>query len=160
MPMRCKVCDHKKRNEIEQAFVSESFRNIAKRFGMDASSVFRHKRDHCAAPLESVAVERKALMAEDLIGYLNDSLKQLGEIAIEARAAEDFRASVAAIAERTSTTLTTWQLLHPEPKQSSELPRATYGWTDQPTERSSTVPLPGKTDSTNAGLDTKASVVQ
>src|SRR5215212_5535584 len=45
---KCKVCSHPQRAELTRALVLniESDRGIAKQFGLTASSVFRHRRNH------------------------------------------------------------------------------------------------------------------
>lgn len=47
MARACTVCTHAEREAIETALVQrETNRTIAKRFGLSASAVFRHERDH------------------------------------------------------------------------------------------------------------------
>jgi transposase len=52
MPRRCTVCDHPERHGINEALVSgESYRSVAKRFGLSGSAVYRHKTEHLPAHL-------------------------------------------------------------------------------------------------------------
>jgi transposase len=52
MPRRCTVCDHPEIHSIDQALVSgESYRSVAKRFGLSESAVYRHKTEHLPAHL-------------------------------------------------------------------------------------------------------------
>ncbi len=158
---RCTVCDHAQRKEIDQAYVSGSLRGIAAQFNLSATAVGRHKKQCLLGAVERVSSISKQKLGNDLLKYLQDSIEQLGNIADRAVKAQDFRAAVAAITERTTTTLTTWQLLNPEPKQSSESPKAHYGWVDRPvTAKSDTERFPAKGDSTIAEQDSRASAVQ
>lgn len=54
---QCTICNHPQRLEIDKALVSgESYRSVAKRFGVTDSAVGRHKRGgHIAAQIAKVA---------------------------------------------------------------------------------------------------------
>jgi hypothetical protein len=44
MPRPCRACSNRRRAEIDQALAAgESFRNAARRFGISATALFRHK---------------------------------------------------------------------------------------------------------------------
>jgi len=76
---------------IETAAASESLRIVAKRFGITVSSLNRHKHNCSADALHAAQSTAKKNLALDLIGYLQNSLEQLGDIASKAIEAQDFR---------------------------------------------------------------------
>lgn len=100
MPRTCTVCSHRKLSEIDAALVSnESFRNIAKRFGVSASAVYRHQQQHISgAPDQVNAValtpQPETLMAK--IIQLGDEARRLGK---KAEDAGDLRGALAAVRE-------------------------------------------------------------
>jgi hypothetical protein len=68
MPRSCTVCSHAERSAIDRALVDgESFRNIAERFGLSATAIFRHKADHLPAHLVDAQDAADAADADDLL---------------------------------------------------------------------------------------------
>lgn len=62
MPRACSVCNHPKKREIDAALVSgDSYRNVAKRFGISATAAFRHQ-EHIGKAL--VKAEKARLIGE------------------------------------------------------------------------------------------------
>ena len=54
--MKCTVCSHEEREEIDRALVrGEGLRALARRYGASHSAMFRHKRDHIPAELALTA---------------------------------------------------------------------------------------------------------
>ena len=46
----CKTCNHPQRDEIEQAVMTESVRQVAKRYGLSRTGLLNHMRQHFAVP--------------------------------------------------------------------------------------------------------------
>ena len=68
MPMKCRVCGHKKRLEIDRALLEgQSLRDIARRTGTTASSLQRHKADHLAKHLVKAHEAREVARADSLL---------------------------------------------------------------------------------------------
>jgi transposase-like protein len=67
MPRRCTVCDHPEKHSIDEALVSgESYRSVAKRFGLSESAVYRHKSEHLPAHLLGAKEVGEVARADDL----------------------------------------------------------------------------------------------
>jgi len=47
---QCKTCNHPKRAEIEKALMTESFRTVAKRYGIGKEALRNHMRYHFKIP--------------------------------------------------------------------------------------------------------------
>lgn len=109
----CTICRSQQRPEIDAALVAgDSLRGVAKRFGVSAAAVFRHKRDHLASRIAKAqaAVERAVQRKVDAVvvaefkegSSLLDRLKSLNQetIAIlqEAREKRDNYTALSAIA--------------------------------------------------------------
>jgi len=65
MPRSCTVCSHSERSAIDEALFrnTASFRNVAKRYGVTTSALFRHKQHsvrECAEPLENLSPRKRA----------------------------------------------------------------------------------------------------
>ena len=69
----CTICRHPKREEIDRALVRNEagYRTVAARFGISASALFRHKREHLPAliakGLEALGVTVQASSPDDAI---------------------------------------------------------------------------------------------
>ena len=100
MPRTCTVCKHRKSSQIDAALVgNESFRNIAKRFGVSPSAVYRHQQQHLLeAPCETseVALAPKPDTLMGKIIQLGDEARRLGK---KAEDAGDLRGALAAVRE-------------------------------------------------------------
>lgn len=105
---KCVACASPDREEIDKALVGgESFRVVAKRFGMTATSLVRHKRDHITPALVNVRNRRVEEGARKLIDRLEDMAHQSEHILDLAIEAKNTTAAMAAI----RTTLATYELL-------------------------------------------------
>lgn len=59
MPQICSICRHQQRAEIDAALIGgEAHRRVAKRFGVSAPSVFRHRANCIAARLARAVSQR------------------------------------------------------------------------------------------------------
>lgn len=66
----CTVCQHEKRQEIDEALIAGvSGAKIAKRFGLAATSILRHRRNHLVPDLingeERIVAAQRAIAAQD-----------------------------------------------------------------------------------------------
>lgn len=58
---RCSICTHREAEQINAALVeNESLRNIAKRFGISAAAVFRHKAEHISETMAKAQGAKEA----------------------------------------------------------------------------------------------------
>ena len=100
MPRTCTVCSHPKVSQINAALLgSESFRNVAKRFGASASAAYRHQREHLRGAQGSAKEVSEAAPADTLMGriiQLGEEARRLGK---KAEAAGDLRGAMAAVHE-------------------------------------------------------------
>ena len=71
---QCSICNHPQRIEIDTALVAgETYRNIAKQFGVTYSSVGRHKRDgHIAEHIAKAAQKKEIKGATTLKKIVED----------------------------------------------------------------------------------------
>jgi transposase-like protein len=67
---RCTVCDHPKVNEINTLLVRQgaSYREIAARYTLKSSSLYRHRSEHIPERIAKAANVREMLAANDLLG--------------------------------------------------------------------------------------------
>jgi hypothetical protein len=78
MPRVCTVCTHRERVSIDVALVDgDAFRNIAERFGLSATAVFRHKADHIPAALTQAQEAENVSQADDLLGQVRKRQAQV-----------------------------------------------------------------------------------
>lgn len=101
VPRRCTICTHPQREEIDRALVEgESFRNMARRFGVSLGALHRHRthiRDDVQQAIEAKAV-RSGRSVLDRIRELNREARSLLE---EARSRGRYAAAVQAIGAAT-----------------------------------------------------------
>jgi transposase-like protein len=67
MPRRCTICDHPRQSEIDRALLrgEGGYRDIAKRFGISSSALFRHRHSHLVKLVaHGLAAEQRAVEAE------------------------------------------------------------------------------------------------
>lgn len=72
MPMRCTVCAHAKRREIDRALAlgQEANRDIALRFGVTRMSLWRHRDDHLPVRLAKAQEALDVRAALDVVEQL------------------------------------------------------------------------------------------
>lgn len=112
MPRKCSICSHEQRQAIDEAILAgESFRNIAKRFRTNVSTVFHHKRDHVGESIRTLQETDEVLRGESLIEYVHklrertESLYQEAtQLLHEAKAAKDLKGALSAIREAANVT--------------------------------------------------------
>lgn len=71
VPRTCSVCNHRSRQAIEEGLLAgEAFRNIAKRFGMSPTALFRHKSEHLLQSLQASQAAGEVLRADALVDHV------------------------------------------------------------------------------------------
>jgi len=98
MTMRCTVCRHQQRKEIDAALPHASDRGIAGRFNLKHSAVERHRKAHLLPQLARAA-KRAELNAERLVVDLVENHVVTMEQRDDAIAARDRRATAALVRE-------------------------------------------------------------
>jgi len=78
---QCSICNHPQRVEIDTALVSgESYRSVAKRFGVTDSAIGRHKRNgHIAEQIAKAAKKKEIKQAEQITAAVEE--KERHEVA-------------------------------------------------------------------------------
>jgi hypothetical protein len=100
MPRRCTVCDHPERHSIDIALVSGApYRNVAKRFALSESSVYRHKTEHLLAHLLKAREVEEVAQADDLLEQVRHLQTHALEILERAEKAGDLRTALTAISQ-------------------------------------------------------------
>jgi transposase-like protein len=100
MPRRCTVCDHLKRQSIDEALVTGApYRSVAKRFGLSESSVYRHKIEHLPAHLLKAREAEEVATADDLLDQVRNLQAHSLDILERAEKAGDLRIALAAISQ-------------------------------------------------------------
>jgi hypothetical protein len=101
VPRKCSVCEHPKRQEIEQATLAgEAFSAIAQRYALSRDSVRRHKESgHIDAKLVAASEATEVAQADDLLQQLVGIRADADRIMRKAERAKDYRAAVSAIRE-------------------------------------------------------------
>lgn len=105
MSLRCTVCPHPARKEIDEAILlGEPYRAVAARFGLGRSSLARHLEAHVGPQIERAARAKDQIGALDLWKRLAgiettarrhvETLERLGQ---EAERAKDLRSAIAAV---------------------------------------------------------------
>jgi hypothetical protein len=71
MPRVCTICTHQQRSDIEAALVGGgTFRNIAKRFSVSATALFRHRKEHLPGQLVEAQKQEDLGKALDVVRQL------------------------------------------------------------------------------------------
>jgi transposase-like protein len=101
MPRTCTVCRHSERAQIDNALVSGTgtFRSLASRFGLSASSVRRHRRDHLPDTLVRAHAAKEIADAESLADQARALRARTLRLLAKAEADGDTENELAAIRE-------------------------------------------------------------
>ena len=90
MPRRCTICTHPERHAIHKALVGGgTFRNIAGRFRISTTALFRHKRDHLPVHLAKAREAEEIDEAIDVIQQLKAINAACLEVLTKARASNN-----------------------------------------------------------------------
>ena len=99
MPRTCTVCTHAKRSQVEQALVSgESYRDIARRFGVSKDALARHRSEHLPRELAKATEAAEIARADTLLERLLSLNCETLLILAEARKGKDNYLALQAIA--------------------------------------------------------------
>jgi transposase-like protein len=100
MPRRCTVCDHLRRQSIDEALVTGApYRSVAKRFGLSESAVYRHKTEHLPAHLLKAREAEEVAQADDLLEQVRHLQAHALDILERAEKTGDLRTALAAISQ-------------------------------------------------------------
>jgi hypothetical protein len=85
MGTKCRVCAHPKRQRIDKELVMrwrtrDGFRNIAKRYGLHPSSMYRHFGEHLPAELRESERARRELSADNLVANLQVHWRRMDKL--------------------------------------------------------------------------------
>ena len=100
MPRKCTICSHPQIEAINRALVeNESFRYVAKQFGISSTALHRHKSEHIPAELAMAKQAEKVTKADDLLSQVRGLQTRALYILQRAEEAGDLRTAVMAIRE-------------------------------------------------------------
>src|SRR4051794_2215626 len=99
MPQHCTVCAHPERLAIEREMMAlRPFRDMAGRFGLSKSAIFRHHDEHLSAAIVKASRVGEIARADDLVDRLIALARETQAILDRAKAAEDDELALRAIA--------------------------------------------------------------
>ena len=102
MSVRCSVCKHSNRAEIDQLLVAgESLRSVADRFGLHYSSLSRHKR-HISQQIGKVRALQEfseLQQGKSILQQIEDLHTRALDLLVKAENAGDIRTAIQAIRE-------------------------------------------------------------
>ena len=87
MPRRCTICAHPAHEAIDQTLVTgeAGYRNIAERFGLSSTAVYRHKQEHLSQALAQAHAAHEVSQADTLLDQLQAITTETRAILREAR---------------------------------------------------------------------------
>ena len=98
MARRCTVCDHRQREEIDRQLVcGESYRDIARQFGLSKDAVSRHKESHIPDALVEAQDAGEVAQGDTLLAQVKALQSEAQDILGEARAAGDLKTALIGI---------------------------------------------------------------
>ena len=99
MPRNCSVCAHPERLAIEREMMAlRPFRDMAGRFGLSKSALFRHHDDHLSAAVVKASRIGEITRADDLVDRIIVLARETQAVLDRAKAAEDDELALKAIA--------------------------------------------------------------
>jgi hypothetical protein len=100
MPMRCTICDHQAKNDIDrELFGTSSLRDIASRYRVGKDALARHRDNHLAARLARSIARREDMDAARLTDWLVGLNDQTLAIMMRAQQEDDLATALKAVAE-------------------------------------------------------------
>ena len=100
MSRKCTICHHNEREALDKALVArESFRHIAKRYGVSTAALVRHSDDHIPAALVKAKNAADAAHADSLLAQVVDLRDKALGVLKKAESSDDLRVAIAAIRE-------------------------------------------------------------
>jgi transposase-like protein len=103
--LRCTVCDHRQRGDIDRALVEGgSVRDVARRFGVGRNAAHRHRKGgHIAEALAKASEAADVARGDDLLARVRDLEGRALRILDRAERAGELRVALRAVAEVRST---------------------------------------------------------
>ena len=99
MPRVCKACNHPEREIIDKYLIEgKSIRNIAERYSLSSTSVYRHK-SHLNGTLVKAKGVKEIAQADNLMEQISSLQARALNILSKTEEAEDWRAATGAIRE-------------------------------------------------------------
>lgn len=99
MPRTCTCCTYPKRTEIDSALTEgQSYRNIAKQFGVSVAAIQRHK-EHAKLAIQKAVQAYQEQNEQTILGQVRDVHTRTMSVLIEAEKAKDPSVMLRAIAE-------------------------------------------------------------
>jgi hypothetical protein len=99
MPQHCTVCAHPERLAIEREMMAlRPFRDMAGRFGLSKSALFRHHDEHLSAAIVKASRIGEIARADDLVDRIIVLARETQAVLDRAKAAEDDELALRAIA--------------------------------------------------------------
>lgn len=94
MAMKCSICTHPERADIDKALISgQSNRSIAAQYNLSVTSVRRHKAAHLPEHLAKAKEAEQVTKADDLISDLQYLRQMAVDFLEQAKAEQDMRAA-------------------------------------------------------------------
>lgn len=108
--MKCTICNHPDRREIDEQIVAGTpVRDIAGRFGISKSAVYRHKKNHLPSSLAKARESEEVAQADDLLGRIRglqqrslrilNTAEQSGELKTALKAIRETRENIKLLAQ-------------------------------------------------------------
>lgn len=111
MPLKCSICFHERRKEIDAALVAgTSLRTVADRFGSSKTSLIRHKM-HASQSIVRASEKREERFGANLVDELLRINRKAWELLAKMEAEGDHRGSVVALREVTECVSTQDEIL-------------------------------------------------
>jgi hypothetical protein len=99
LPRTCRACGSPQRKAIDAALAAgESFRHIAKRFGISSAALFRH-RTHNSVLIVRAAEKREERLGDNLLDEIRRMNRKAWELLAKMEAEGDHRGSIVALRE-------------------------------------------------------------
>jgi hypothetical protein len=99
MPRTCTACSNPHRDDIDRLLLEGTpLRNIAKRFSLSATGLFRHNK-HLSTTLANSHKEAEILRADGLLEHLNHLTAEAARLKQKAEKAKDYRTALAGVRE-------------------------------------------------------------
>ncbi|MBT9171744.1 MAG: hypothetical protein DDT21_00113 [Syntrophomonadaceae bacterium] len=100
MPQTCRVCKHKRVEEINRELLEgETLRNIAEKFSTSTTALHRHKTEHIPASMVLSQGAREAARADTLLEQVSALRDKAVSILVAAERAGDLRTALLGIRE-------------------------------------------------------------
>jgi len=99
MPAVCSICVHSGREAIDSALIlaTESYRTVAKRYGVSPAALVRHRRNHAARAVRKAQEVREYRSGEKLLDRVENLAEKSWGILEKAENVEDFKTAISGV---------------------------------------------------------------